>query len=352
MVVSQNFSSATSLAMFAPMRTVMVMPSFPRITSEISFRPSGLASMPCRRQTPPPKLTWDNLRGDTAQLWGTCVEVTLMRDIPTASFLMWSLMESHTLMMNWWGTTKIRMSAPFTESDNSGTPTWGREESELHSGKSANCKFLLLFPSCQYGFLVVPRWGAACDRAGTSHSRGLCWWCLWVSGRSPSPRTPTCSLWCQTGHTWLRWRPRSWQWQSPCGHGERHVRIKILMLCFWELLIIYCISLVVQSIDWFRDSDVSQSVCTSKQESADTCSVNITPHMTSKAFQMLSQTGITQEMKTKTTHSNTVYRISTQLRSLHSFLHYHFLTWVFLLSAKTLQDTEVEYCTFKSTTNI
>lgn len=46
MVVSQNFSSATSLAMFAPMRTVMVMPSFPRITSEISFKPSGPASTP------------------------------------------------------------------------------------------------------------------------------------------------------------------------------------------------------------------------------------------------------------------------------------------------------------------
>lgn len=51
MVVSQNFSSATSLAMFAPMRTVMVMPSFPLMTSEISFRPSGLASTPCGKQT-------------------------------------------------------------------------------------------------------------------------------------------------------------------------------------------------------------------------------------------------------------------------------------------------------------
>lgn len=32
--------------MFAPMRTVIVMPSLPRMTSEMSFRPSGPASTP------------------------------------------------------------------------------------------------------------------------------------------------------------------------------------------------------------------------------------------------------------------------------------------------------------------
>lgn len=51
MVVSQNFSSATSLAMFAPMRTVMVMPRFPLMTSEMSLRPSGPASTPYSKQT-------------------------------------------------------------------------------------------------------------------------------------------------------------------------------------------------------------------------------------------------------------------------------------------------------------
>ena len=51
MVVSQNFSSATSLAMFAPIRTVIVMPSFPLITSEISLSPSGPSSTPCMMQS-------------------------------------------------------------------------------------------------------------------------------------------------------------------------------------------------------------------------------------------------------------------------------------------------------------
>ena len=50
-----------------------------------------------------------------------------MRDMPTASFLMWSLMVSHTLTMNWWGITKMRMSAPFTDSAKSGTANWRRE---------------------------------------------------------------------------------------------------------------------------------------------------------------------------------------------------------------------------------
>lgn len=56
-------------------------------------------------------------------------DFTLMRDMPTASFLMWSLMVSHTLTMNWCGTTKMRMSAPFTDSARSGTANWrGQEE--------------------------------------------------------------------------------------------------------------------------------------------------------------------------------------------------------------------------------
>lgn len=46
MVVSQNLSSATSLAIFAPINTLILMPSFSRITSEISFSPSGPSSTP------------------------------------------------------------------------------------------------------------------------------------------------------------------------------------------------------------------------------------------------------------------------------------------------------------------
>jgi len=46
MVVSQNFSAATSLAMLAPMRTLTSMPIFSLMTSEISVRPWGPASIP------------------------------------------------------------------------------------------------------------------------------------------------------------------------------------------------------------------------------------------------------------------------------------------------------------------
>lgn len=65
MVVSQNFSSATSLAMFAPISTLMVIPSFSWITSEMSLSPSGPSSTPwgnksttcwCLDQTPLNKL--------------------------------------------------------------------------------------------------------------------------------------------------------------------------------------------------------------------------------------------------------------------------------------------------------
>lgn len=65
-----------------------------------------------------------------------------------------------------------------------------------------------------------PHWLAACDLAGISHFHGLCWWFLRVYGHSPSPQTPTCSPWCQICHIWLRWHPRSWQWQNPCGHED------------------------------------------------------------------------------------------------------------------------------------
>lgn len=65
MVVSQNFSSATSLAMFAPISTLMVISSFSWITSEMSLSPSGPSSTPwgnksttcwCLDQTPLNKL--------------------------------------------------------------------------------------------------------------------------------------------------------------------------------------------------------------------------------------------------------------------------------------------------------
>lgn len=46
MVVSQNFSSATSLAMLAPISTLMQIPSFSWITSEMSLSPSGPSSTP------------------------------------------------------------------------------------------------------------------------------------------------------------------------------------------------------------------------------------------------------------------------------------------------------------------
>lgn len=48
-VVSQNFSAATSLAMFAPISTLMSIPIFSRIMSEISFSPSGPSSIPCNQ---------------------------------------------------------------------------------------------------------------------------------------------------------------------------------------------------------------------------------------------------------------------------------------------------------------
>ncbi len=50
MVVSQNFSSATSLAMLAPISTFMVIPSFSWITSEMSLSPSGPSSTPWRNK--------------------------------------------------------------------------------------------------------------------------------------------------------------------------------------------------------------------------------------------------------------------------------------------------------------
>lgn len=68
-----------------------------------------------------------------------------MRDIPTASFLMWSLMVSHTRRMNWWGTTKIRMSAPFTDSAKSGTATWRRKGVKTRSVETQN-KYIKQLP--------------------------------------------------------------------------------------------------------------------------------------------------------------------------------------------------------------
>lgn len=47
--------------------------------------------------------------------------------MPIASFLIWSLIVSHTLTINWWGITKIRMSAPFTDSAKSATANWWGE---------------------------------------------------------------------------------------------------------------------------------------------------------------------------------------------------------------------------------
>ena len=143
-----------------------------------------------------------------------------MRDIPMVSFLMWSLMVSHTLIMNWWGTTKIRMSAPLTDSAKSGTATWWRERKCSQTSVTQRKYSSLLCLCCWRAVWCLPHWGAACDRASISHFRGLCWWFLWVYGRSLSPQTPTCSPLCQTCHVWLRWPQQSWQWQSPCRHGD------------------------------------------------------------------------------------------------------------------------------------
>ncbi len=144
-----------------------------------------------------------------------------MRDIPTASFLMWSFMVLHTLIMNWWGTTKIRMSAPLTDSAKSGTANWWRERKYGETSMTWRLQTgtVQCLTSHQRVFSCSPHWGAACDRADISHFRALCWWFPWVYGRSPSPRTPTCSPWSQMCHTWRRWHPQSWQWQSPCWHG-------------------------------------------------------------------------------------------------------------------------------------
>lgn len=46
MVVSQNFSSATSLAILAPMSTFISIPSFSWMMSEMSLSPSGPSSTP------------------------------------------------------------------------------------------------------------------------------------------------------------------------------------------------------------------------------------------------------------------------------------------------------------------
>lgn len=46
MVVSQNISFATSLAMLAPMSTLISIFSFSRMMSVMSFSPSGPSSIP------------------------------------------------------------------------------------------------------------------------------------------------------------------------------------------------------------------------------------------------------------------------------------------------------------------
>lgn len=127
MVVSQNFSSATSLAMLAPISTLMVMPSFSWITSEMSLSPSGPSSTPCRS---------DGLKDHVAQHTALTEPVTwseqrrrnksqtLMREIPSASLLTLPFTVSHTLPMNWCGITKTKMSASLDASTRSGTASW------------------------------------------------------------------------------------------------------------------------------------------------------------------------------------------------------------------------------------
>lgn len=135
-----------------------------------------------------------------------------MRDIPTASFLMCSLMVSQTLTINWWGTTNIRMSAPFTDSARSGTAT-------CHKQQRITAHKPILLWYCSFP-LYSPHWGAACDPADISHFHGLCWWFLWVFVRLSSPQKPTCSQWCQRCHIWRHWHPLFWRWQSPCYLNE------------------------------------------------------------------------------------------------------------------------------------
>lgn len=138
-VVSQNFSSATSLAMLAPISTLIVMPRFSWITSEMSFSPSAPSSTPCR--------TWNeqqSVSGSKIELHHSAraprwkvkhsylilksrhkeQSQTLMRDIPSASLLTFPFIVSHTLAINWWGITNTKMSASLDASTRSGTASW------------------------------------------------------------------------------------------------------------------------------------------------------------------------------------------------------------------------------------
>lgn len=148
MVVSQNFSSATSLAMLAPISTLIVMPSFSWITSEMSLSPSGPSSTPWRSDSKEASDSKITLRNNTAfscslTAWtqhgqsrdynNTNKEQsqTLMSDIPSASLLTLPFTVSHTLPINWCGITKTKMSASLDASTRSGTATW--EKCEAHN---------------------------------------------------------------------------------------------------------------------------------------------------------------------------------------------------------------------------
>ena len=48
----------------------------------------------------------------------------MMREMPKAPGFTTSLRSEQTLLMNWWGRTKIKMSAPLAVSTRSGQATW------------------------------------------------------------------------------------------------------------------------------------------------------------------------------------------------------------------------------------
>lgn len=160
MVVSQNFSSATSLAMLAPIRTLTSISSFSRMMSEMSFSPSGPSSIPWMTTTNEEEsVTWVSVQHlvawtggafhnsktpwcrDHREIWSEvrrqfplffllCPRqgeqwqaLTLMSDMPMVPSVMWGLIWSQSLPMNWCGITNTRIFAPLTASVMSGTAT-------------------------------------------------------------------------------------------------------------------------------------------------------------------------------------------------------------------------------------
>ena len=87
MVVSQNFSSATSLAMLAPISTLMGMPRRSPITSEMSFSPLGPSSTPWAQDGAQDRCLLPQLRASHPEILplpnSVCVSVPPQRSSPS-----------------------------------------------------------------------------------------------------------------------------------------------------------------------------------------------------------------------------------------------------------------------------